>query len=144
MEMTSSSKQVSHSALVRLAVSVLVGASLWYLVSTLVFFFGVEQPRNYAIGSDVSIMLGLILVWLYFAGLESSAQQATLGKMVLRLMVTDVDGQRLSFARASVRYWAKLVSALPLGIGFMLAEISPKKQALYDRIAGSVVVRTGG
>ncbi len=46
MEMTSSSKQVSRSALVRLPVSALVGPSLWYLVSTLVFFFGVAQPRN--------------------------------------------------------------------------------------------------
>lgn len=130
-------------ALLSLA-GLLFGPYLWYLSSTLVFFLGVERPTSYAVGSDVSIALVLVLIWLYFSASESSGRQATLGKMAMGLMVTDLDGERVSFVRASKRHWAKLLSAIPLGIGFVLAEVLPNKQTLHDLIAGTVVVRTGG
>jgi len=130
-------------ALLALA-GLLLGPHLWYLSCTLMLFLGVERPAHYAVGSDVSILVALVPIWLYFSVLESSARQATLGKMAMRLIVTDVAGEQVSFARATKRHWAKLLSAIPLGIGFVLAEFSPKKQTLHDLIAGTVVVRTGG
>jgi len=81
------------------------------------------------------------LPWLYYAGLESSALQATLGKRLLGLKVTDLNGKKISFARATGRYIAKLVSIMTLGFGFMLAGMSPKRQALHDMIAGCLVVK---
>jgi uncharacterized RDD family membrane protein YckC len=85
---------------------------------------------------------GMILNWLYFALFESSARQASLGKMALGLRVTDLDGRRLSFARASGRYFATLLSKLVLGIGFLMIAFTEKKQGLHDMLAGTLVVRT--
>jgi uncharacterized RDD family membrane protein YckC len=79
--------------------------------------------------------------WLYFAAMESSTRQATLGKMALGLVVTDAQGRRLGFGRASGRYFAKLLSWLTLAVGFMVAGWTPRKQALHDLVAGTLVVR---
>ncbi len=80
--------------------------------------------------------------WLYSALMESSPWQATLGKLALRLEVTDLAGRRISFGRASGRYFGKFVTGLiPLGIGYILAGFTEKKQAIHDMIAGCLVLR---
>ena len=80
--------------------------------------------------------------WLYFASMESSAWQATLGKKALGLMVTDVAGKRLTFGHATGRFFAKIVTGLvPLGIGYIMAGFTEKKQALHDFIASTLVLR---
>jgi uncharacterized RDD family membrane protein YckC len=85
---------------------------------------------------------GGYLVWLlYYALLESSPRQATLGKMVLSIKVTDMDGQRNSFWRAIARNLAKLISGAILMIGYLLAAFTRRKQALHDMIADCLVVR---
>lgn len=88
-------------------------------------------------------MLGfLILQWLYFAGMESSARQATFGKSVMSLRVTNSEGRRVSFGHASGRFFAKIVSGMiPLGIGYIMAGFTEKKQALHDMIAGTLVLK---
>lgn len=85
--------------------------------------------------------LGIVISWLYFALCESSGWQATPGKLALGLAVTDEFGQRIGFGRASGRYFGKYVSALILGIGFLLAGWTARKQALHDLMAGCCVVR---
>ncbi|MHB8132562.1 MAG: RDD family protein [Mobilitalea sp.] len=85
-------------------------------------------------------LVGLILGWLYFAFMESSIHQGTLGKMAIGMRVTDLDGNRISFARATGRYFGKFVSALILLIGFIMAGFTEKKQALHDMMAGCLVV----
>jgi uncharacterized RDD family membrane protein YckC len=81
--------------------------------------------------------------WLYYAIMESSSYQATIGKMAFGIMVTDLNGNRISFFKASNRYFAKVLSALLLGFGFIIAGFTPKKQALHDIIAGCLVVKGG-
>jgi len=84
----------------------------------------------------------LILTWLYFAGMESSARQATFGKSVMSLHVTNYDGQRISFGHATGRFFAKIISGLiPLAIGYIMAGFTEKKQALHDLIAGTLVLK---
>ncbi len=78
--------------------------------------------------------------WLYSATLESSAWQATLGKKIVGLKVTDADGHRLSFARATGRHFGKFLSNI-LFLGFILAGFTEKKQGLHDLIAGTLVIR---
>lgn len=74
-------------------------------------------------------------------GMESSSGQATLGKKVFHIKVTDTRGHRLSFGKASARFWSKAVSFFILGIGFIITAFTGKKQALHDLIAGTLVVQ---
>ena len=89
----------------------------------------------------VGTVLGLLGSWIYEAAMESSSLQATLGKMALGLRVVDLQGQRISFGRASGRYFGRILSALILFIGFIMAAFTERKQALHDLIAGTLVVR---
>ncbi len=73
--------------------------------------------------------------------MESSPNQATLGKMALSLKVTDMNGERVTFGRATGRHFGKYVSAIILLIGFMMAGWTAKKQALHDMMAGTLVVK---
>lgn len=79
--------------------------------------------------------------WLYFASFESSAWQATPGKRLLGLVVTDLEERRVSFARASGRYFGKLLSGTLFLIGFLIAGFTPRKQALHDLLASCLVLR---
>lgn len=84
----------------------------------------------------ISILVG----WIYNAGFESSNNQATPGKMALGIIVTDIDGKRISFGRATGRHFSKIISAITLGIGFLMIGFTEKKQGLHDIIAGCKVV----
>ncbi|HYL83644.1 MAG TPA: RDD family protein [Candidatus Angelobacter sp.] len=90
-----------------------------------------------------SVFLALVVVqWLYFAVLESSARQATVGKSVMSLRVTNSEGQRISFGHATGRFFAKIVSGMvPLAIGYIMAAFTERKQALHDLIAGTLVLK---
>jgi uncharacterized RDD family membrane protein YckC len=78
--------------------------------------------------------------WVYEALMTSSPWQATVGKKAMNMVVTDMQGQRLSFAHATGRYFAKWISALALGVGFIIVAFTDKKQGLHDLIASTVVV----
>jgi uncharacterized RDD family membrane protein YckC len=82
-----------------------------------------------------------VVGWLYSAGLESSAQQATIGKRAMGLQVTDLSGDRISFLRATGRYFAKILSVLIFFIGFIMIAFTEKKQGLHDMIAGTLVIK---
>ena len=86
-------------------------------------------------------VIGVVIVWLYFAIQESSSAQATIGKRACGIMVTDMNGDRISFARASGRHFAKIVSNLTLCIGYLMAAFTEQKQALHDKIANCLVVQ---
>jgi uncharacterized RDD family membrane protein YckC len=91
----------------------------------------------------LALLINLAIQWLYFAGLESSERQATIGKSAMSLRVTNYEGKRLSFGHATGRFFAKLVSGLiPFGIGFLMAGFTEKKQALHDLIAGTLVLKS--
>jgi uncharacterized RDD family membrane protein YckC len=91
--------------------------------------------------NTVNGLINTVIGWLYYAGMESSARQATVGKMALGLTVTDLSGERISFLRATGRYFAKILSAIILGIGFIMVAFTEKKQGLHDMIAGTLVVK---
>jgi uncharacterized RDD family membrane protein YckC len=90
------------------------------------------------------ILAGVVITWLYTALLLSSPRQATVGKMALGLVVTDESGGRISFARASGRYFAGTLNSLTLGIGYLMVIWTSRKQALHDKIAGTLVVPKPG
>ncbi|MET3652969.1 RDD family protein [Dyella japonica] len=81
-----------------------------------------------------------ILAWLYFGLCESSAWQGTVGKLALGIRVTDMDGKRISFMRATGRYFGKIVSAFILCIGFLMVAWTQRKQGLHDLLAQTLVL----
>lgn len=85
-------------------------------------------------------IVSIIIGWVYFAGMESSSMQATLGKRALSLIVTDENGMRVTFAKATGRHFAKILSWLILFIGFIMAGFTEKKQGLHDILAGTLVI----
>jgi uncharacterized RDD family membrane protein YckC len=87
--------------------------------------------------------LWVLLSFLYWPVLESSARRGTVGKMMLGLVVADIDGGKLPFLRSLLRNLAKIISAIPFYIGFLLAAFTARKQALHDLITKSVVLRQG-
>ena len=92
------------------------------------------------IGSII-VLSALILKWFYFSWFESSTQQATLGKRALGIIVSDTNGNKLTFGQASTRYWSKTISSLILLIGFIMVGFNEKKQALHDKIAKTLVIK---
>jgi uncharacterized RDD family membrane protein YckC len=86
-------------------------------------------------------LAGALLSWLYAATMESSPWQATLGKKALGLMVTDIQGQRISFGRATGRHFGKILSGVILGIGFLAIAFTSKKQGWHDDLADTLVLR---
>lgn len=92
-------------------------------------------------GGITSALLSIIVGWVYFASLESSNKQATLGKLALGLTVTDITGRQISFGKATGRFFAKYISAFILCIGYIMAGFTEKKQALHDLIVGTLVLR---
>jgi len=92
--------------------------------------------------------LYLLGIWLYQAGLESSQWQATLGKKALGLYVTDLEGNRVTFGKASGRFFAgrglgfvPYLGGLYYLVDCIVAGFSEKKQALHDMIASCLVQR---
>lgn len=96
-------------------------------------------PKSRAtLAADLS---ALVVFWLYFALMESSARQATLGKIAFGIRVVDLRGNRVSFMRASARFFAKIFSALSLALGFLMAGVTRRKQALHDMVASCLLVK---
>jgi uncharacterized RDD family membrane protein YckC len=95
-----------------------------------------------ALGPIVAAV-GLLLVivpWLYYAGFEASRGQATPGKVLMRLEVTDLEGNRISFARGTLRFFGKYISLIIIFIGFLMIGLTKKRQGLHDKIAGCLVL----
>ncbi|HET6806464.1 MAG TPA: RDD family protein [Frateuria sp.] len=86
------------------------------------------------------VALTAVLVWLYFAICESSAWQATVGKLAMGIRVTDLEGRRIGFWRALGRYAAKMLSWMILAIGFLMIGWTRRKQGLHDMLANTLVL----
>ena len=107
------------------------------------FIVGLTMGGNGFTGDDIAAVaniLGAVCFWLYFASMESSALQATVGKIALGIRVTDEHGARIGFGRATGRHFGKFVSGIIFGIGFIIAGITARKQALHDMMAGCLIV----
>ncbi len=87
-----------------------------------------------------ALLLSTIFVWLYFALLESSVWQATVGKLVLGIRVTNLRGERIGLPQALVRYLAKYLSLIIVGIGFLMVAWTGRKQGLHDMLVGTLVL----
>lgn len=84
--------------------------------------------------------ISVILNWLYFSLFESGGWMATPGKRLLGIKVTNLSGRRITFGKATGRYFAKILSTIILLIGYFMAAFTKRKQALHDIIADTLVI----
>jgi uncharacterized RDD family membrane protein YckC len=128
-------------------------AGFWARVAALIFdnalvtVFCLVLIAGASFAGDAAVLIAmavcLLFALLYWPLLESSVRQATFGKQLLGIQVSDLEGGRLSFARSLLRNLAKIVSSLFFFAGFLLAGLTARKQALHDMIVGCLVVRLG-
>ena len=137
----------------RLILSIVVSIAVMPLLAS----FGVTpvSSHSYNIGHEENLVMAKSIIsiygvyvsvfsivsFLYCALMESSAKQATIGKMAIGLKVTDMEGNRISFGRATGRHFGKIISAIIIFIGFIMAGFTERKQALHDIIANCLVVK---
>ena len=86
------------------------------------------------------VAIWLVVTWLYWAIMESSSRQSTVGKDLVGILVTDGEGKRISFGKATLRYFGKIASVMPALAGFFMIGFTARKQGLHDLISGSLVV----
>ena len=99
------------------------------------------MAMGFAAVMAATALLTTIIAILYWSIMESSKYQATVGKMALGLKVSDVDGQNLDFVKSLIRNVCKIISGMILGIGYIMAGFTERKQGLHDIIAGTLVVK---
>jgi uncharacterized RDD family membrane protein YckC len=86
-------------------------------------------------------VIGFMIGWFYYAILESMPTQGTIGKIVMKLRVTNMKEEPVTFARASARYFARYITTATIGIGYIIIAFTKKKQALHDMISGCLVMK---
>ncbi len=89
----------------------------------------------------VAQLVNLLIGGAYFILMESSVKQATVGKLAMGIIVTDLNGGRITVVTALLRYVGRFVSALVLMIGYIMAAFTEKKQGLHDIIASTLVLK---
>jgi len=89
-------------------------------------------------------LLSIVASWLYNALMESSSWQGTVGKRVLGIRVTDLDGNRISFGRATGRFFGKIVSGMICAVGYIMVLFTERKQGLHDMMASTLVLQGTG
>jgi uncharacterized RDD family membrane protein YckC len=123
-----------------------VATFLDWLVLFVVYFivFWVFPASDVNSSALADWMWSLVIPCLYSSILTSSKWQATVGKILVGLKVVDHDHQRISFLRATMRYFANYLSAIILCIGYLMVVWSKNKQALHDMVAGTYVIAEPG
>jgi uncharacterized RDD family membrane protein YckC len=121
--------------------ALILGALLWaggFLANSIVPWGRVISPDGLY---ELAIVVMVAFVNLYFIVMERSSWQATCGKKMLRLYVTDMTGRRITLGCATGRTYAKYASVMTLGMGFIASAFTEQKQALHDKISSSLVLR---
>jgi uncharacterized RDD family membrane protein YckC len=87
-------------------------------------------------------VIAMTAMWLYFAVSESSSLQSTLSGRILGLRVTDLQGEPISFNRATVRHFAMYLSAVtPFAVGYLMAFWTKRRQTLHDYLSSTLVLK---
>jgi uncharacterized RDD family membrane protein YckC len=125
------------AAFIDAIITMIGGFAIGYMFGIVMVAGGTHDP---AVLKGMGSILGLILGWIYFAVMESSPTQGTLGKIALGIKVTDLKGSKIGLGKATGRYFGKIISALILLIGYIMVAFTQKKQGLHDIMAGCLVV----
>ncbi|WP_192499220.1 RDD family protein [Skermanella pratensis] len=114
----------------------LVSAFIGIVVVSAMLWIGIGEGTAQGVGQVLSTVVAIA----YYTGFHSSERQATPGKRVLGIHVMTRDGGRLTPARALGRYFALILSAIPFGLGYLMAGWTRDKTALHDLVCSTRVV----
>ncbi len=127
-------------AIILIPIQAIVGAILGGIMGAMMG--GVPQTEEGLLRFQLVIQVGVVIVvWLYYALQESGGHGATFGKRALGIAVTDLNGDGITFWRATARHFSKIVSGLICGIGYLFPFFTQRKQALHDIIAGCMIIK---
>lgn len=110
-------------------------------VTGIILAIVIKSGASAEIADEISDWTYILIFWLYFAAMESSPRQATLGKMAVGIKVTDLREEKISFLKATGRNFGKILSLLPLMLGFIMIAFTKRKQGLHDILARCLVIR---
>lgn len=116
-----------------------LGAGVFFMIFLLALFLPSAFADEETAG-NLGSLISFLLSWGYYAGLESSPVQATPGKIVLGIKVTDLMGRRIGFGRATARQFAKIISGMLLFAGYVMILFTRRKQGLHDMMSGCLVI----
>ncbi len=112
------------------------------LIDSVVLFVAVIILTSLNLSELLMTLVEIGIGVAYYAGMESSEKQATLGKLALGIKVINYEGGRISFPQALGRYFAKILSVLILLVGYIMVAFTEKKQGLHDILAKTLVVES--
>ena len=129
--------------------SIILSVGYWLVALVFGFngwlFLGADYKYWAAAGVTLVVIysvLSFIAPWLYFALMESSKFQGTIGKWALKMRVVEEEGKQITFSRATGRYFAKILSSLTLGIGYIMVAFTERKQGLHDILARTIILKS--
>lgn len=133
--------EVLYAGFWRRVVSIVIDMFVLWIPGSIVRlsapYFGIT-----GIPLEIVDFIYVILLWsLYYGFTESSRYQATLGKRIMGLKVTNYDGEKISFWNAVGRFLAQFIALLPLGIGILMIGWTKKKQGIHDMMAKCLAIR---
>lgn len=120
-----------------------------YVIDFVILFIPILVLRNLFIENPnqsdglnvIDQIINLGTWWIYYATCESSSIQGSLGKKIVGIKVVNLDGTKVSFLKATGRYWSMLISMVILGLGIIMIGFDTKKQGLHDKITNCLVVK---
>ena len=126
----------------RVAASFIDGAVLFVVqLVVLLILFVLRSIISATMSGNLASLTSILLMWFYYAYMESSLHQATIGKKLVGIKVTDLQGNRISFGRATGRTFAKILSLAIFFIGYLMVAFTARSQGLHDMMAGTVVTK---
>ena len=118
----------------------IIGGVIGAIFGVAMFGGGMDPVAGSLVSNGVNFLVGIVLGLLYYGGFHSSESQATPGKLLIGIKVARGEGDRLTPMRAGARFLATYINLLTLGIGWLIAAFTERKQALHDFICDTVVV----
>ena len=112
-----------------------------YAVIAAIYLAGTANSSTRIPTLLLSLILVPILKFIASVTMEGSSKQASVGKLLIGVKVTDVRGKRIGYGRAAARNVAKLMGVLSLGLGFLSGFFDRRQQCLHDKLAGTLVIK---
>lgn len=109
------------------------------IILTSYIFIQGKDERIMAFLAPFPIIFIIKLMYGVFA--ESSLKQATVGKRMLNIKVTDLEGSRITTGRSMARNFSKILSVIPVFFGYLYCFLNKKNQCWHDITANTLVIK---